>query len=155
MNDLHTSQLYSPWRSRIYFLHYVYFLYIIGWSTCILEKLGDCSLCRPSMTIKWKCDLISKRWWDSRGTEAMRWQFSTKDHQMDTFATKGTRDVMVIWKWGLIGKKTLGLVAKCLAWVATKNGKKYLDRILRVSIINTFVSHVNAYQRVSSSEEAP
>lgn len=126
-----TSQLYS--------LHCGIDTYITGWSRCILETLCDCSLCRPSMTMKgasmemWP--LISKRWWDSRGTEAMRQQFTTKGHQMDTFAMKGTKDVIKIWKWGLIGKKTLGLVAKCPVWVATKNGKRYLDRIPRMSIV--------------------
>lgn len=62
--------------------------------------------------------LISKRWCNSRGTEAMRQLFTTKGHQMDTFAMKGTKEAMVLWEWGLTGKKTLvwhlALVAKCL-----------------------------------------
>lgn len=37
--------------------------------------------------------LISIGWWDSRGTEAKKQQFLTKDYQMDTFTIKGTKDV--------------------------------------------------------------
>lgn len=56
-----------------------------------------------------------------------------------SFPIKDTKDVMMIQKQDLIGKRTLALVAKYLAWVTTKNGTKYVERPLRggsMKIIN-------------------